>query len=81
MKSECSNCCGKIGVKVFDTSPGAHIPEKKVRLCIYCAGSAAGNAFFYPRQYGDGANVLKGMASMMNLLEERVNLLITGNKE
>lgn len=70
---QCSNCCGKIGVTEFTTLAGSHIPEKVVHLCVYCAGSVAGNAYFYPRQYGNsGDAILRGMAAMMNKLEERL---------
>lgn len=69
----CSNCCGKIDVREFNTWRGSHIPEKVVLLCTYCAGSRAGNAYFYPHQYGDsGAAILCGVAAMMNKLEERL---------
>ena len=69
---ECSNCGGKIEVMELMTPPGTCISEKFVRLCTYCAGSSAGNAYFYPRQHDGGASILCGMAAMMNRLEERL---------
>lgn len=71
---ECFNCHGGKGVREFDAqmmSKPAQRGEKKIMLCVYCAGTIAGNAYQYPEQY-EGADAMKAAAGMMNILEDRI---------
>ena len=72
--AECDNCHGTAGVTKMASqslSLQQESGETHVRLCVYCAGSVAGNAFFFPRNY-EGADVMRALAGMMNILEKRI---------
>ncbi len=58
---ECPSCS-------FKTTELKRYDGDRVWLCDVCAGSLAGNAHLYPRQYESTSTILKTMALMTNML-------------
>jgi len=70
---ECEMCFTE--TKLVETEDGW--PKRKAMLCNICRGTWAGNAFFWPRQYGFSETaILKSISSVTNMILEAIEKML-----
>ena len=64
----CDSCGYKTALEKSDLGPGS----REGNLCDVCRNTHAGNAFYFPNQYGDSAPILSTIAYCANMILDEI---------